>query len=223
MQQSFGYHHKKKLIYQKKTILLKTHNALCNINGNNFTDKENTLACIYIVRDPRNIITSIKNHYEFDIEEAFEFITNKRKFIFNTIEKDFGSAHFVGSWSEHYKSWNMGSYIPVKLIKYEDLLNNTFAIIKDLLNFLNSLDPKNFLFNKEKLQKCIETTQFHVLQKKENEKGFHEAIKSKKTNKMLKFFNLGEKNKWNKILDKEIEKRIRKVFFKEMQELSYIK
>ena len=65
-----------------KVHLLKTHNALCSINNNNFTDKENSLAAIYIVRDPRNIITSISNHYDLNIDESFKFLTNKKKIIF---------------------------------------------------------------------------------------------------------------------------------------------
>ena len=45
---------------------LKTHNMLCSIDIDNqkfnFTNKNNTLGAIYIVRDPRNIITSLRNH-----------------------------------------------------------------------------------------------------------------------------------------------------------------
>ena len=36
----------KKINQDKKIHLLKTHNALCSINGNNFTDKFNTSAVI---------------------------------------------------------------------------------------------------------------------------------------------------------------------------------
>ena len=66
----------------KKIHFLKTHNAMCSINQNKFTDRNNTKAAIYIVRDPRNVITSISNHYEFNIDESFNFMTNKRKIIF---------------------------------------------------------------------------------------------------------------------------------------------
>ena len=37
---------------------LKTHSYLFNINNNPFTDLNNTLGAIYIVRDPRNVVTS---------------------------------------------------------------------------------------------------------------------------------------------------------------------
>ena len=46
-----------------KVKFLKTHHAFCNVNGNNFTNLQNTLGVIYIIRDPRNVITSILHHY----------------------------------------------------------------------------------------------------------------------------------------------------------------
>ena len=63
------------LFNENKTIFLKTHSALCTLENNSFTNKNNTKAVIYVVRDPRNVVTSISNHYSFDIEESFKFIT----------------------------------------------------------------------------------------------------------------------------------------------------
>lgn len=80
----------KKLNLDKKIHFLKTHSSMCTIEGNAFTDKENTIASLYIVRDPRNVITSIANHYEFSINEAFDFLTNKRKIIFDPEYNDYG-------------------------------------------------------------------------------------------------------------------------------------
>ena len=59
-----------KINLNKEIIFFKTHNAMCKINENQFTNKLNTLASIYIVRDPRNVITSLSNHYELSTKEA---------------------------------------------------------------------------------------------------------------------------------------------------------
>ena len=56
----------------KKIHFHKNHNALCTINGNKFTDAFNTMTAIYIVRDPRNLITSLSHHYEIDLKEALD-------------------------------------------------------------------------------------------------------------------------------------------------------
>ena len=45
-----------------QTNYLKTHNALCTINNFKFTDKNNTLGAIYLVRDPRDVIVSYAHH-----------------------------------------------------------------------------------------------------------------------------------------------------------------
>ena len=71
-----------KINRDKKIRFFKTHNAMCAINGNKFTDKQNTLATIYIIRDPRNLVTSLAHHYQLNINDAFNFLTNKRKIIF---------------------------------------------------------------------------------------------------------------------------------------------
>ena len=50
------------------TSFLKTHSALCTLENNSFTNKLNTKGAIYVVRDPRNVITSISHHYSLNIE-----------------------------------------------------------------------------------------------------------------------------------------------------------
>ena len=71
----------------------------------------------------------------------------------------------------------------------------------------------------KKLFRYIESTKFHVLKKKENDFGFDESSKVNDINKS--FFFLGPENKWENLLDKKIEKEIRSLFHKEMQELGY--
>ena len=47
-------------LYKKnETTFLKTHSALCTLENNSFTNRNNTKAVIYVVRDPRNVITSL--------------------------------------------------------------------------------------------------------------------------------------------------------------------
>ena len=37
------------------------------LENNYFTNKSNTKAVIYVVRDPRNVITSLSHHYNFNL------------------------------------------------------------------------------------------------------------------------------------------------------------
>ena len=66
-----------KINNDKKFKFFKTHNILGSINNNNFTNKKNTIGAIYVVRDPRNIVTSLQNHYEISKDEALNFMKDK--------------------------------------------------------------------------------------------------------------------------------------------------
>ena len=58
---------------------MKTHFLNCKVEKFNFTDQANTLGTIHIVRDPRNIISSLKNHYDLNnYQDACEFLFNNQ-------------------------------------------------------------------------------------------------------------------------------------------------
>ena len=57
---------------------------------------------------------------------------------------------------------------------------------------------------------------------KEKQEGFSEAILSKKTNKMIPFFNLGPKMIGENFLDKNLQLKITSTFEQEIHELEYI-
>ena len=86
-----------KIISKKKIKILKTHNSLLELNGKNFTKPQYTLGTVYIVRDPRNVITSLKNHYDLDYEQSLDFMLNEKKYIYNASgKKDY--AIRKGKW-----------------------------------------------------------------------------------------------------------------------------
>ena len=209
-------------LFNNETVFLKTHSALCTLENNPFTNKNNTKAVIYVVRDPRNLITSFAHHYSKNIDEAFDFIKDKRQMLLkNDYGKgDFGIATVLGNWSEHYRSWKNIKFAPILIIKYEDLINNTKKTFSTILDFLsNFMDIK---IDEKKIMKTIETCDFDRVSKKEKEEGFYESVVSKINKKKLNFFYLGKKNDWKNLLNPVVEKKIRQTFQKEMEELGYI-
>ena len=204
-------------LYNDKNIFLKTHSALCTLENNPFTNKNNTRAVIYVVRDPRNLITSLSHHFSMSMNESLEFIINKQQMTMMDKwgKDDFGIASFLSDWSTHYKSWRDIKFAPILIIKYEDLLNNTKNTFKIILKFLSKFMEINI--NEKKIIKTINSCNFEVLAKKEKTEGFVEAVNPEK-----KFFYLGQKNNWKNLLDAKTEKKIREAFLKEMNELGYI-
>ena len=203
----------------------KTHNVFGKINNHDFTNSQNSLGCIYIVRDPRNVISSLKNHYELDDDKAINWMTNKKQFLYD-VEKveefGFSDFQFISSWDMNYKSWKVQKKIPLKFIKYEDLLNETFTVSKEIINFINDLTNNKEKINIAKLKNTIKSTSFSKLKNNEIKYGFPEAVNSQKNKQnKIKFFKLGPENNWRKILDKNLKEKLNKVFEKDLDELSY--
>ena len=212
-----------KINNDKKVKLFKTHNSLCVFNNNNFTNNKNTLGCIYIVRDPRNVITSLKNHFELDYEKSLKFMLSKNKYTYDqNLVNDFSDFQFLSSWEVHYRSWLNNKNFPIKLVKYEDLINKTYDVFKEVVFFINRISNSKDKFNKEKAKNSVNTTSFSKLKNYEKILGFEEAIFSKKNLKKIPFFNLGPDNDWKKILSKDLQKKLNKVFEKNLKELKYL-
>jgi len=203
-----------------KIKILKTHNAYWQNYEKNyfFTDKENTLGVIYIVRDPRNVITSIMDYFnKKSYKETLEFLIDNYKVVGGT-KFESGIPTILFSWANHYNSWKQfkKNYL---LIKYEDLLDKPQEEFLKISNYLNTIG--NFKFNEKDILEIAENCKFENFRNQEENKGF---IDNSATNKNFKknFFRLGPKNNWKDLLDTDIKLKIEEQFKKEMLELGYI-
>ena len=210
----------------KKIRFFKTHHVMCNFGKNSFTNYENTFGVIQIVRDPRNVITSLLNFFnKTNYEEAEQFICDEKKIIGINLAKpkqeklkDNNIITLISSWKTHYNSWKnfKKNYL---LIKYENLINEPNREFGKIRHYLET--NLDLHFSEEKFNYAMEANSFLNLKKIENTKGFSEnsiMTSSKKVN----FFNLGPENDYNNFLDKKTKASIENVFFNEMKELNYI-
>ena len=206
---------------KNKLIFLKTHAALVKINNIPFTNNKHTLGAIYIVRDPRNIVTSLSNHYQLTFDESLEFMTNKKKFLLKKNDlSNFGNFTFLNSWSEHYKSWLYTKEFNLLFIKYEDLENDTLNTFKKIVKFVNKITIKEDKIDIDRIIKIIDSISFETLKKKENVEGFPEAIMNNEKQK-INFFYLGKKNRWQKLLSPKQIDTINNIFGEDLKKLEY--
>ena len=213
-----------KINLDKKLNFFKTHNAFGSVNNSPFTDAKNSIGALYVVRDPRNVITSLKNHYELNTEQALKWMQNENNYIYDVhrFKQDgYSDFQFISSWITNYKSWKVQKKIPIKIIKYEELLGETFIVFKDVIEFINKTSGNNEKINKDKLKNAVNSTLFDKLKSSEEKNGFSEAITSKKSNKKIPFFYLGPKNDWRKILDDELKNKLNTIYKQNLIELSY--
>tara|TARA_B100001057_G_scaffold57958_1_gene51371 strand:- start:165 stop:1013 length:849 start_codon:yes stop_codon:yes gene_type:complete len=207
----------------KRNLLFKTHNACIERNGNKFTNGEVSAGCIYIVRDPRNVITSYKNFENQTYKDVAKNMFDNNGYLSSNEStfKKFGikGIEIISSWAENYNSWVHNKYnIPVCLIKYEDLCSNPSEEFKRIFEFLKKINKeKENQLNDERLRNTIEETNFENLKTLEEMEGFVEKQKRE-----VIFFNQGKKNNWKEILPKKISSEIEKKFSKEMEELGYL-
>ena len=215
----------RKIIANKKIKFLTTHSCLGNDKWNTFTSYATSLGAIFISRDPRNVFTSLKNHFSYDNEKALQMILDKKNVL---MSKGYESFSYIGSWASNYLSWLNYKNFRRLFIKYEDLLENKYETFRDIIVFSNTLMNRSEGVDKSKLQIAIETTNFDVLKNKEVKETFNSSDIGFKNwrnlhseNKNL-FFNLGPENKWEKNLDKKIKEDIEINFNEEMKNLKYL-
>ena len=204
-----------------KLVFLKTHNALCKINGYSFTNSKNSLGAIHIIRDPRNVISSISNHYQIDLNEALNFMNTPNKAIIEKKKHRYLGFNALFSWSLNNKSWFECQKFPVLTVKYEDLERETFETFKKIFEFIKKLSRLKEDFNQKKARLAIETCNFEKLQKLEKEKGFDEAITKKNSSEKIKFFNLGSKNNYKDLLNKNLIDQMNLYYQDELKKYDY--
>ena len=66
----------KNIINKNKYTFLKTHNALVNIKNFSFTNLNNTLGLIYIIRDPRDVAISYSSHLNLNLKDTINHMQN---------------------------------------------------------------------------------------------------------------------------------------------------
>jgi len=141
-------------------------------------------------------------------------------FLSKSIEQtDHPLPQIIGSWQTHYKLWNRMKK-NFLLIKYENLILSPKEEFKKIADYLANIFRTKF--TDQQIQKAISSSSFDKMQKMEEKNGFIESAENKKTGEKNKFFYLGPKNDWKKILDKEIADEISSRFESEMKELGYL-
>ena len=181
--------------YEKSIRFLKTHSCFVNRKDFQFTDKDNTLGVIYIVRDPRNILSSLTNDLKQTTQQSSEIILTNQY-----LGKD-NPNHcltYLGSWKYHYNSWKIfNKFNRYCLIRYEDLTDDTEKVFLEILKFISRMGKVRFTVDKNKLQNTLNTCD------------------------LVKFQEFEKKDNSN--ISKEIQAYLEKELENEMRELNYLK
>jgi len=191
-----NYISSQKLYFDEKSIrFLKTHSCYVNRKDFQFTDKDNTLGVIYIVRDPINILSSLTNDLKQTTQQSSEIMLTNQY-----LGKD-NPNHcltYLGTWKYHYNSWKIfNKFHRYCLIRYEDLTDDTEKVFLEILKFISRMGKARFTLDKKKFQNTIKTCDLVKVQEFEK--------------------------KDNSNISKEIQANLEKELENEMRELNYLK
>jgi hypothetical protein len=169
----------------KQHLFIKVHDAYTlNANHKSIVPSAPTLAAIYFIRNPLDVVGSFAHHSNATLDEAIKVMNNDN----GKIGELWKGSHLISrmlNWSAHVESWTKNMPFPVLVVRYEDMVLNTIEIFARAVAFLG-LDV-----SAEQIEVAINKTSFQNLRKLEAEQGFKEGA-GKKT----PFFRAGKIGNW---------------------------
>ena len=178
--------------------LIKTHNANAAINGlPHLIPGELTQRAVYIVRDPRDVVTSLQGYMNaggMTIEEAAEKMANEDY----CIQSEDELPQVVTSWSKHVNSWMGEERYPLAILKYEDLCADPAGELKQVLEFCE------IEVDEDRIAVAVEACRIDRLHRQEKDNGFRE---DRRETSGVPFFHKGG-SRWRDELPEHIARKI---------------
>tara|TARA_B100000579_G_C22817528_1_gene848738 strand:+ start:347 stop:1222 length:876 start_codon:yes stop_codon:yes gene_type:complete len=211
---------KENMIIEDRFGFVKSHSCLVSMFNNWFTNEKFTTGYLYVVRDPRDIAISWAKHSGLNIDASIEFMNNYKSCIGwsetkSELPNKIIPKTYLGTWSDHVKSWSENNLdVPKLILRYEDLVYQKENNINKIVNFFKNSYNVKFENLDLKITNIIKSTDFNNLKNLEKKYGFKEA-------NLGNFFRKGEKNQWKYILTNSQIKKIENNFRDFMNKFSY--
>ena len=168
---------------------------------------------ILIVRDPRDVASSLANHNNTGIDAAIEFMNNpEAAFCARAGRQENQLRQQMLGWSGYALSWLEQRDVPVHLVRYEDVQRDPAGTFAAALQFAGHAATAR------EIARAVTLADFGELKAQEAEKGFREAPRPKAGGN---FFRRGEAGGWRDELSAEQVARIEAAHGAMMRRLGY--
>jgi hypothetical protein len=171
------------------TVLVKTHNALAEIDDAPLITLDVTAGAIYVVRNPLDVAISFSHHNRTTIDNIIEFMNTRSA---ATVSNATNVYEFYDTWSGHVASWTATPSPTLHVMRYEDMLANPHKSFAAVVKFLGIEAPR------QRIEKAVRLSSFQVLKEQERRQGFRERPRA-----MEAFFREGKAGQWRKVLSNE--------------------
>jgi hypothetical protein len=189
------------------TVFVKTHSMAGVLDGVPLLTPQVSAGSICVVRNPLDVAISMSHHFGIDQDAAIDYLNNENSATENS---ELFVSEFLGSWSQHVKSWADMESERILILRYEDLLEKPAKWFGKVARMIGTED-------RARVERAIRHSDFRALAEMEKRDGFVEVpIKGKR------FFRAGRSNQWREKLSREQVARIVKAHREQMQRFGYV-
>jgi hypothetical protein len=177
-----------------ETLYKKAHDKYYFIdNKQPLFPTEISKGAIYFIRNPLDVLVSFAYHSAKPVSKMIPSLSNKN-YAFCDSNKKLSNQlrQLLGSWSDHVKSWTDQTEIPVHVMRYEDMIQNTFEYFKKAIEFIG-IEKSD-----QEIKIALKKSDFSILSSQEKNDGFKE-----KMIKSQKFFRKGQIGDWRNHLSEQ--------------------
>lgn len=190
-----------------KTVFVKTHSMAGAIDGVPLLTPSVSAGSIYVVRNPLDVAISMSHHFGIDVDAAIDYLGNENS---ATENGELFVSEFLGSWSQHVKSWADMESERILILRYEDLLEKPAKWFGKVARMIGVDD-------RARVERAVRHSDFRALAEMEKRDGFVEVpIKGKR------FFRAGRSNQWRDKLSRDQVARIVAAHREQMQRFGYV-
>ena len=176
---------------------VKTHSKVGRVSNIALIPPDVTAAAVYVLRNPFDVAVSYARHMNVDHDRIIEIMMDPRAMT----ATDTRIYEFLGGWDEHVQSWTKAPGLPLHVLRYEDMIDDTDKAIRALFRTLKT--PVDDAAR----ARAIGAATFGNLQKQEAEQGFKE-----RPAEMKRFFASGRSGGWREALSAPQVARLRRAF-----------
>ena len=162
---------------------------------------------IYLVRNPLDIVASYAHQERCTFDEMIIRLADENSSV------QHGSISFpehLGTWSNHVEQWTAQTDLKVNVVRYEDMIADTYKELTRILQFAG------LPIEKDKLANAIENAGFDALQALERTQGFSEH-----PDPTFQFFRKGSAGGWKEELTEAQIDRVKKDHHPQMTMFGY--
>jgi aryl sulfotransferase len=195
-----------------ETLFVKIHDAYTQTaDGRPLVPPQATRGALYLIRNPLDVAVSFTHHFDRDIDGIIDRMGDDELALASSTFRQHGQLRQrLLSWSSHVLSW-VEAPIRVLVLRYEDMKLNPLATFTKAAQFAGlPADP-------ERVRQAVEYSDFKVLQRQEQEKGFIE-----RPSEAERFFRKGACGGWRRKLTSEQVARLVRDHQEVMKRFGYL-